>query len=123
MLINAEDSGTEIQRRVWAFCMAHNIAEQNLTRLQIAGADDARVQRLSFLRTNSKNVSELDISGLAVLESALETLRPDVIVLDPLVAFCAGGNMNDNASMSLVMRELKRFAAQYACAVLVVHHT
>jgi hypothetical protein len=123
MLINAEDSGTEIQRRVWAFCMAHNIAEQNLTRLQIAGADDARVQRLSFLRTNSKNVSELDVSGLGVLESALETFRPDVVVLDPLVAFCAGGNMNDNASMSLVMRELKRFAAQYACAILVVHHT
>jgi hypothetical protein len=123
LLINAEDSGTEIQRRVWAFCMARNIAEQNLTRLHIAGADDRRVQQLSFLRTNSKNVSELDTSGLAVLESALETLRPDVVVLDPLVALCAGGNMNDNASMSLVMRELKRLAAKYGCAVLIVHHT
>ena len=29
-------------------------------------------------------------------------------MLDPLVSFCAGGNMNDNAKMSSVMRQLKR---------------
>ena len=38
----------------------------------------------------------LDESGFEVLEAALEALRPDVIMLDPLVAFCGGGNMNDN---------------------------
>jgi hypothetical protein len=31
--------------------------------------------------------------------------------------------MNDNAVMSLVMRELKRLAAKFDCAVLIVHHT
>ena len=122
LVVNAEDSRTEIQRRVLAFCLEHSIPEDSLGRLYIAGADDARVQSLSFLRTNNKNVSELDVNGLGVLESALETFHPDVIVLDPLVAFCAGGNMNDNASMSLVMRGLKRFAAKYDCAVLIVHH-
>ncbi|WP_439923340.1 AAA family ATPase [Nitrobacter sp. JJSN] len=123
LLINAEDSGTEIRRRVWAFCRGHGIAEQSLSRLNVAGADDPHVQCLSFLRTNSKNVSELDVSGFAALTSAFDTFRPDIIVLDPLVALCAGGNMNDNASMSLVMRELKRCAGKYNCAVLIVHHT
>jgi hypothetical protein len=125
LLINAEDSGTEIMRRVWAFYLAHanKIAGQNLDRLYVAGADDARVQRLSFLRTTDKNVSSLDKSGFEVLETALDALRPDVIILDPLVAFCGGGNMNDNTVMSLVMRELKRLAAKFDCAILVVHHT
>jgi hypothetical protein len=31
--------------------------------------------------------------------------------------------MNDNASMSLVMRALKALAAEFDCAILVVHHT
>jgi hypothetical protein len=54
---------------------------------------------------------------------ALQNLSPDVIMLDPLVALCASGNMNDNASMSLVMRALKGLAAEFDCAILVVHHT
>jgi hypothetical protein len=123
LLINAEDGGTEIQRRVWAFSRAHNIAEHSLNRLNVAGADNARVQRLSFLRTTEKNLSTLDQSGFEVLEAALKELRPDVIILDPLVAFCGGGNMNDNTVMSLVMRELKRLAAKFDCAALLVHHT
>jgi hypothetical protein len=124
LLINAEDSGIEIQRRVWAFCLAYNVAEQDLGRLHVAGADDPRVHRLSFLRTNEKsNLSTLDPIGFEVLEAALSAISPDVIVLDPLVALCAGGNMNDNAAMSLVMRGLKQLAAKYRCAVLIVHHT
>jgi hypothetical protein len=125
LFINAEDGGTEITRRVWAFCLAHahKLAGQNLDRLHVAGADDGRVQRLSFLRTTDRNISMLDRSGFDVLLSALATLRPDVLILDPLVALCGGGNMNDNAVMSLVIRELKGLATKFNCAVLIVHHT
>ena len=125
LFINAEDGGAEIARRVLAFCLAHanKIAVQSPDRLYVAGADDTRVQRLSFLRTTDKNFSILDKSGFDVLEAALGSLRPDLVILDPLVAFCAGGNMNDNAVMSLVIRELKQLAAKFDCAVLVVHHT
>ena len=121
-IINAEDGGTEIKRRVFAFCLAHNVAEQDINRLYIAGTDDPQVQRLSFLTTD-KNFSVVNHSGFKVLESALEALRPDVLVLDPLVAFCGSGNMNDNAVMSQVMRELKSLATKFDCAVLIVHHT
>jgi hypothetical protein len=124
LFINGEDGGTEIERRVWAFCLAHahKVPVQSPDRLLVAGANDARVQRLSFLRTD-KNFSMVDRSGFEVLEAALKTLRPDLLILDPLVAFCGGGNMNDNAVMSQVIRELKRLAAQFECAVLVIHHT
>jgi RecA-family ATPase len=104
LLINAEDGRAELLRRSWAFCLAHarKLAGQSLDRLYVAGADDARVQRLSFLRTAERNISILDHVGFAVLEDALKDVQPDVLILDPLVAFCGGGNMNDNAIMSLV---------------------
>ena len=125
LFINGEDGASEIHRRVLAFCLAHahKLGGQNLDRLYVAGADDPRVQRLSFLKTTDRNFSMLDQSGFQVLEFALETLQPDLLVLDPLVAFCGGGNMNDNAVMAQVIRELKRLATKRDCAVLVVHHT
>ncbi|WP_426440113.1 AAA family ATPase [Bradyrhizobium genosp. P] len=123
LIINAEDSTEEIRRRVWAFCLAHGVSEHELDRLSVAGADNPCVQGLSLLRTNLKGQSELDEAGFSMLKDALQTLSPDVIVLDPLVALCAGGNMNDNSSMSLVMRALKRLAGDFDCAALIVHHT
>jgi hypothetical protein len=124
LLINGEDGTVEIDRRMWGFSRAHAnlIGGQTLDRLYAVGADDPRVQGLSFLRTE-RNVSSLDIEGFKALKSALDAIRPDVLMLDPLVAFCGGGNMNDNAAMSLVMRGLKSLAAEFGCAVLIVHHT
>ena len=48
----------------------------------------------------------------------LEAVKPDLVVLDPLLAFCGGGNVNDNAVMALVMRALKRLANKFDCAIL-----
>jgi RecA-family ATPase len=79
LYLNGEDSGVEMQRRIWAFCLKHGIAEQDLSRLLVAGADDWRVQRLSLLRTEKGN-SLLDETGLAHLEGLLETRRPDLLV-------------------------------------------
>jgi hypothetical protein len=125
LFINGEDGRTELERRVFAFCLAHanKISVQFPDRLLVAGAGDACVQRLSLLRTTDRNFSTIDPSGFEVLKSGLETLRPDVVILDPLVAFCGGGNMNDNAVMAQVIRELKQLAAKFDCAVLIVHHT
>ncbi len=124
LYINAEDSGAEINRRIYAFWLAHadKLRGQNLDRLYVAGTDDARVQRLSFLKTE-KNFSTLNQDAFQVLKSALDTFQPDLLVLDPLVAFCGGGNMNDNAVMAQVIGELKRLATESNCAVLIIHHT
>jgi hypothetical protein len=123
LYLNGEDSSTEIRRRLWAFCQQHKVAEQDLVRLYVAGADAARVQSLSFLCVNDKGATTLNEAGFTILESALQSLCPDLLVLDPLVVFSGGGNMNDNSVMSLVMRKLKALAVKYDCAILVVHHT
>src|SRR5215475_10129013 len=74
LYINAEDSGIEIKRRIWAFCRKHNVAEQDLERLYVAGIDDPRVQRLSFLRTIEKS-STVDQDGFKQLEGLLDAAR------------------------------------------------
>jgi AAA domain/Primase C terminal 2 (PriCT-2) len=122
LYVNAEDSRTEMSRRIWAFCLQHGLAEQGLGRLHLLGSDDWQTQRISFLRTNG-SASVLDVEGVGFLESLVAELRPNLVVLDPLVALCGGGNLNDNAAMSLVMRSLKRLANKFDCAILLLHHT
>ena len=122
LYINGEDGRTEIARRLWAFCQEHKISEQDIARLSVAAADDPRVQSMSFLRVNER-ATIVNEDGFRSLQAALETLRPDLVVVDPLVIFCGGGNMNDNALMSLVMRKLKALAVRFDCAMLIVHHT
>jgi hypothetical protein len=121
LYINGEDSRAEITRRLCGFCQRHQLTEHDLSCLYVVGADDPRVQSLSFLRMSDR-ATVLNDAAFSVLEAALQSLRPDLLVLDPLVVFC-GGNMNDNALMSLVMRKLKAVAVKYNCALLVVHHT
>jgi hypothetical protein len=123
LYVNAEDGGAEMLRRACAFCQQHSIAEQELDRLHLVGTDDTRVQGLKFLRTAGPNSSALDEVGFTHLENLFTSLRPDLLVIDPLIALCGGGNVNDNAVMSLAMRELKRLAIKYSCAISIVLHT
>jgi hypothetical protein len=108
---------------MWAFAFAHahQIAVEAPERFYAIGAEDDRVQRMAFLRT-VKTVSTLDTTCFAILESALDAIRPDVVMLDPFVVFCSGGNMNDGPVMAQVMRKLKSLAIKYNCSMLVVHH-
>ena len=122
LYINAEDSRTEMLRRLWALCLEHGLAEQDLARMCLLGVDNWQVQRLSFLWTE-RGASVLHQAAVEHLGSMLDEFRPDVVVLDPLVSLCAGGNMNDNAAMSLVMRAIKELAIRYNCSFLVIHHT
>jgi hypothetical protein len=122
--INGEDGKAEVTRRMWAFSKAHidKIAAQPPDNFYVVGADDDRIQHLAFLQTNEKNRTILNTSGFAALESLIDAVCPDVVMLDPFVVFCSGGSMNDPPVMAQVMRKLKSLAMKHDCAVLIVHH-
>jgi RecA-family ATPase len=120
---SGEESSNELRRRFWAFCLLHNIPEPEITRLLKAGTDDKRVQAMVFLQADDRGRTVLNAAGFLSLEAALQQLRPDLIVIDPLIAFCGDGSVNDNSAMAQVMKKLKALAISYDCAVLLVHHT
>ena len=111
LYINAEDGRVEMLRRLWGFCIEYGLTEQDLARLIILGADDGQVQRISFLRVD-KTSCHLDQSGIDAFDTLLSQVRPDLVILDPLVSLCAGANMNDNAAMALVMKTIKQLATK-----------
>jgi AAA domain-containing protein len=122
LYINGEDDREEMLRRVDAFCDKHKVAQQNLTgRFFVFGKDNWETQKLRLLHIE-KQTSRLHDNGIAHLEAMLDDIRPDLVVLDPLVNFCAGGDVDDDAVMALVMMKLKRMARKFECAVLIVHH-
>jgi hypothetical protein len=122
LYINGEDPYEELERRVHAFGLKHNVAEQELDRLIVYGNDDGEAQMLNLLRTQDK-MSVVDENGIAHLQRLIEEFCPDLVVIDPLVNFCGGANINDNSVMGVVMRALKSLATKFDCSIMIVAHT
>lgn len=87
LYVNGEHSLDEMRRRIQAYCLKHGLSEQDISTFDMLGADDWHTQKLSFLRTE-KGSSALDQEGLQFLESLLEEIKPDLLILDPLISFC-----------------------------------
>lgn len=120
--INAEDSRDEVLRRVWAVGLLHSVTASDLSGLQLLGTDDWQVQGLTFL-SNERFGQAVNQAGLDIFETILQAHRPDLVVLDPLIALCGTGNMNDNAAMGSVMKSIKKIAGKFKAAMLILHHT
>lgn len=60
-------------------------------------------------------------ASLALLQDTVASIRPRLVVLDPLVMLHSGDE-NKASEMGRVMRGLISIAAEYECCVLVVHH-
>ncbi len=122
LYLNGEDDKEEMARRMWAFCLLHQISEQDIQRLSLLGSDDWRTKELAFMR-NERGSSMLNDNAFGRFEELLNAIKPDVVMLDPLISFCGGGNVNDNAVIGQVMGALKRLANKFRCAILILHHT
>lgn len=122
LYINAEDGRDEMTRRIWAAAIHHSVPESTLSTLVLLGADDWQVHRLCFLNSD-RHGQALNQSAFDALDMFVGGCKADIVVLDPLIAMCGTGNMNDNAVMGTVMRSLKLIAQRHRAAFLVLHHT
>lgn len=122
LYINAEDCRDEMTRRIWAAAIRHSVPEAALSTLALLGADDWQVHRLCFLNSD-RHGQTLNQSAFDALDGFVCDSKAEIVVLDPLIAMCGTGNMNDNAVMGTVMRSLKLIAQRNRAAFLVLHHT
>lgn len=64
----------------------------------------------------------INTAALNALKAMIETHRPDVLMLDPLVELHTAEE-NDNSALRLVIAHIREIARTYNIAVALVHHT
>jgi len=64
----------------------------------------------------------LDRSGMDALTAELDHIKPDVLIIDPLITVMGGVSANENAAAALLMGRLVALAATRRMAVALAHH-
>jgi hypothetical protein len=118
LLINAEDPTSEIALRVRAAMLHHGIADADVPKLHVAGADRLRP---SLLRANG-NSAALDPVGWSMLNVELDRIQPDVLIVDPLISMMGATSTNDNSGAALLMGQLVATAAGRRMSIMIAHH-
>jgi AAA domain len=118
LYISAEENIHEINLRLRAAMQQFGISEAYLSGLHVIGADR---WGLHLVRINGRTPS-LDDEGWAALKTELDHLQPDILIIDPLINFLGGADVNDNAVAGLLMSRLAKEAAIRNMAVMIAHH-
>lgn len=92
-------------------------------------ADDTIVPRIEAFGGNASNVFHVrelfafDPAGLQRLRAMVETIRPALVILDPVLAYC-GAAVNINAANEVrpIFDELKNIASSSRCGWLNIRH-
>jgi RecA-family ATPase len=59
---------------------------------------------------------------LQQLRQLIATVRPIMVILDPLIVMLGGTDENKGSDISMLLQECKMWRETYGCSVLIVHH-
>jgi RecA-family ATPase len=91
-------------------------------RLKALGIEQAELgARLRYFNRKGLSIGDGGMTD-AWLPSECESFRPDLIIIDTLMAATAIDETNDNGKAVKMMKHLRQLAEQFDCAVLVLHH-
>jgi hypothetical protein len=119
LYVNAEDSTEELHRRFSAAILHHKVNSQSLDTLRLVGSQHAH---FSLLEAH-KGLAQLSHGGWEALQHVVKEFRPDVVIIDPLVALVGGASLNDNSAAAMMMKALTKMAAESKCGIMIAHHT
>jgi hypothetical protein len=118
---NAEDPDDEIERRVAAACLRHNIDPAGLCDRLSLGSRLTGKRRIASINRHG-NV-EFDAAMLADIDRLIRDLRLDVVIFDPLIAFHRVPE-GDNTLMEQVIKDgFGELAARTTCCIELSQHT
>ena len=118
LYLNAEDSTDEIGLRLRAAMTHHKLVDADVAGLQVAGVDRLRFTLLAADRGQPR-LNEVDWSALI---AEIDQVKPDIVIIDPLVSLMGGVSLNDNSAAALVIGQFVRIAAQKTLGVVIAHH-
>lgn len=118
LYINAEDATNEIALRLRAAMSHHSLSDADVPGLCVAGVDRLQLALLFADRNQTRLMDE----GWSTLRRELDRARPDILVIDPLVAVVGGVSLNDNAAAALLLNRLVSLAAERNLGIIIAHH-
>jgi hypothetical protein len=117
---NAEDPPDEVERRIAAFCLRHDIQPELLEGQLFLSAKVTGDQRIAALDRTGNVV--IDQKLHAVVTQFIGDNRIDCAIFDPLIAFHRVPE-GDNVAMEQVVRAFEHIAVATNCCVELSQHT
>jgi hypothetical protein len=119
LYLSAEDSTDEIALRVRAAMQHHGLSNADASGLYVIGADK---WGLSLLSTEG-GAPRLAPPGWNALVAELNHIKPDVLIIDPLINVMGGVDVSNNSAAALLIGQLATLATQgRRIAVMIAHH-
>lgn len=117
--LSGEDPRVEIDRRIAAHCLHHQLDLATLTgRLFV---DDKSSFPMAIATAPRTGVVKFDDQSLREFEHAILASEIDVVMLDPFVSFHTVAE-NDNGSIDAVVKRLSNIAQRTDCCIEISHH-
>jgi hypothetical protein len=117
---NAEDPEDEIERRIAAVCIRHEIDQAALQGQLFLGSKISGGRRIAMLDRNG-NVS-FDDKLLTEVTKFVRDAEIDCVIFDPLIAFHRVPE-SDNGAMEQVVKAFEEIAASCNCCIELSQHT
>lgn len=117
LIYNTEDPQDEIERRLLALAIAHNIDIKTLDNVYYVSGVESPL-RFAMNQQNSTIVTK----DKQKLEAIIKDHEIVLTVIDPFVR-AHGVNENDNGSIDMVVQQMSSLAISTGSAISVVHHT
>jgi hypothetical protein len=118
LVLSTEDGMSELTLRLRAAMKHHKLTDTDVPGLFIIGADRWGLPLLQA----DKNRAVLDCRGMDALIAELDYIKPDVLIIDPLINALGGVSVSDNAAAALLMSQLVTLAAKRRISVALAHH-
>jgi hypothetical protein len=116
--MSAEDSRNEIALRVRAAQQHHGLTDADVPGLYVIGADQWGLPLLG----TAGGAPRIDQLGFNALISELDRIKPDVLIIDPLINVMGGVNVNENSGAGLLIGQFAALAARRRIAIMIAHH-
>jgi hypothetical protein len=91
-------------------------------RLMRAGADPNKIRFLRGWLDPKGQHHSFDLQHMPVLIDAIKTVKPVLVVLDPLVAYLGNIDMHRSNQTRPLMEQLRDVAEQHDCTILGIRH-
>ena len=116
---NGEDPREEIERRVAAACIRHNITPDKIEdRLMFDSGRDVPIEIVRYHSSTGAIASPI----VDELIEAIQKHEINVLIIDPFVTSHKAPE-NDTTAMNAVVAEWRKIADVTGCAIELVHHT